>query len=57
MAANNATPDKKSGTAIDEFCDAGRVAKFSFDEETKGSTVVLFEVFSESRVLGVGVFA
>mgnify|MGYP006891242793 CR=1 FL=1 len=55
MATNHATPDKKSGTAIDEFCDAGRVAKSSFDVETKVSTAVLFEVFSESRVLGEGV--
>ena len=55
MPANNATPDKKSGTAIEEFGDAGRAAKFSFDIETKVSIVVLFEAFSESRALGVGV--
>jgi hypothetical protein len=55
MAANNATPDKNSGTAIEEFGDAGRAANFSFDVETKVSTALLFEAFSESRALGVGV--
>ena len=53
MAASNAIPVKKSGTALEELGGAGRVAKFSFDAEIKVSIVVLFEVFSKSGVLGV----